>query len=135
MNTYKLLTPGPLTTTDTVKEEMLVDRCTWDDDYKAVTQKIRRQLLGMDASNLDARLNFPGETPVQSHVVSISCRSSQFRPRRTRACSAEGHDRTYIAVVIPMWTALWITLVPAVTASCRRRPSRAVAPDTAPPCA
>ena len=45
MNTYKLLTPGPLTTTDTVKEEMLVDRCTWDDDYKAVTQKIRRQLL------------------------------------------------------------------------------------------
>ena len=24
---------------------MLVDRCTWDDDYKAVTQKIRRQLL------------------------------------------------------------------------------------------
>ena len=45
MNQYKLLTPGPLTTTDTVKEEMLVDRCTWDDDYKAVTQKIRRQLL------------------------------------------------------------------------------------------
>ena len=44
-NTYKLLTPGPLTTTDTVKREMLVDRCTWDDDYKAVTQKIRRQLL------------------------------------------------------------------------------------------
>ena len=28
MNTYKLLTPGPLTTTDTVKQEMLVDRCT-----------------------------------------------------------------------------------------------------------
>lgn len=45
MNTYKLLTPGPLTTTETVKQEMLVDRCTWDDDYKAVTQKIRRQLL------------------------------------------------------------------------------------------
>lgn len=45
MNTYKLLTPGPLTTTDTVKKEMLVDRCTWDDDYKAVTQKIRSQLL------------------------------------------------------------------------------------------
>ena len=42
---YKLLTPGPLTTTDSVKREMLVDRCTWDDDYKAVTQKIRRRLL------------------------------------------------------------------------------------------
>lgn len=45
MNEYKLLTPGPLTTTDTVKQEMLVDRCTWDDDYKTVTQKIRQQLL------------------------------------------------------------------------------------------
>lgn len=39
MNTYKLLTPGPLTTTDTVKEEMLVDRCTWDDDYKPSTRR------------------------------------------------------------------------------------------------
>lgn len=45
MNDYKLLTPGPLTTTDTVKEEMMTDRCTWDDDYKAITQDIRRQLL------------------------------------------------------------------------------------------
>lgn len=44
-NQYKLLTPGPLTTSDTVKQEMLVDRCTWDDDYKAITQKIRKQLL------------------------------------------------------------------------------------------
>lgn len=42
---YKLLTPGPLTTTSTVKQEMLFDRCTWDNDYKAITQKIRAQLL------------------------------------------------------------------------------------------
>lgn len=34
---YKLLTPGPLTTTDTVKREMMIDHCTWDDDYKSVT--------------------------------------------------------------------------------------------------
>lgn len=45
MNTYKLLTPGPLTTTDTVKQEMMFDHCTWDDDYKQITQKIRRDLL------------------------------------------------------------------------------------------
>ncbi|MDO5400768.1 MAG: 2-aminoethylphosphonate--pyruvate transaminase [Eubacteriales bacterium] len=45
MNDYKLLTPGPLTTTATVKQEMLVDRCTWDDDYKAVTLNIRKELL------------------------------------------------------------------------------------------
>lgn len=45
MNTYKLLTPGPLTTTDTVKQEMMFDHCTWDDDYKQITQKIRKDLL------------------------------------------------------------------------------------------
>lgn len=42
---YKLLTPGPLTTTDSVKREMLFDHCTWDDDYKAITQRIRAGLL------------------------------------------------------------------------------------------
>ena len=36
-NTYKLLTPGPLTTTETVKEAMQIDRCTWDEDYKNMT--------------------------------------------------------------------------------------------------
>lgn len=45
MNNYKLLTPGPLTTSPTVKNEMLFDRCTWDDEYKSITQKIRQQLL------------------------------------------------------------------------------------------
>lgn len=28
-----------------VKEEMLFDSCTWDDKYKTITQKIRKQLL------------------------------------------------------------------------------------------
>ncbi len=47
MNTYKLLTPGPLTTTETVRQEMMFDHCTWDDDYKAITQKIRKDLLAL----------------------------------------------------------------------------------------
>ena len=47
MRNYKLLTPGPLTTTKTVKEEMLFDRCTWDDEYKAITQKIRTNILNL----------------------------------------------------------------------------------------
>ena len=50
---YKLLTPGPLTTTDTVKKEMMVDHCTWDDDYKQITQKIRRTLLALAHVNED----------------------------------------------------------------------------------
>ena len=44
---YKLLTPGPLTTTETVKKEMLTDHCTWDNDYKSITQKIRKSLLSL----------------------------------------------------------------------------------------
>lgn len=45
MKTYKLLTPGPLTTTETVKQQMMFDHCTWDDDYKQITQEIRKGLL------------------------------------------------------------------------------------------
>lgn len=43
--TYKLLTPGPLTTSETVKQAMQVDHCTWDQEYKTVTQDIRQELL------------------------------------------------------------------------------------------
>ncbi|WP_461215163.1 2-aminoethylphosphonate--pyruvate transaminase [Lacticaseibacillus sp. GG6-2] len=42
-----LLTPGPLTTTASVKEAMTVDHGTWDPEYKAVTQTIRRALLAV----------------------------------------------------------------------------------------
>ena len=44
-NPYKLLTPGPLTTTLPVREAMMIDRCTWDDDYKRMTEEIRAGLL------------------------------------------------------------------------------------------
>lgn len=47
MVNYKLLTPGPLTTTETVKREMLTDHCTWDNEYKEITQKIRKTLLNL----------------------------------------------------------------------------------------
>ncbi|MEB6338154.1 2-aminoethylphosphonate--pyruvate transaminase [Serratia rhizosphaerae] len=42
---YLLLTPGPLTTSDTVKQAMLFDSCTWDEDYNiGVVQTIRARL-------------------------------------------------------------------------------------------
>ena len=58
MPNYKLLTPGPLTTTDTVKKEMLFDHCTWDDDYKKITLSIREKLLKL------AHVNEPEYTVV-----------------------------------------------------------------------
>lgn len=42
---YLLLTPGPLTTSEEVKEAMDFDYCTWDDDYKKITQSFRHSLL------------------------------------------------------------------------------------------
>lgn len=44
-NPYLLLTPGPLSTTPTVKEAMQKDWCTWDQEYKAIVEQIRQQLL------------------------------------------------------------------------------------------
>ncbi len=44
-NPYLLLTPGPLSTTKTVKAAMLRDWCTWDHDYNAIVQELRRKLV------------------------------------------------------------------------------------------
>ena len=49
-NPYLLLTPGPLSTSRSVKEVMLRDWCTWDDDYNVeVVQVIREELLTVAA--------------------------------------------------------------------------------------
>ena len=47
MMRYKLLTPGPLTTTESGKEQMLSDHCTWDEDYKKITREILGELLAL----------------------------------------------------------------------------------------
>lgn len=45
-NPYLLLTPGPLSTSPTVRQAMLRDWCTWDDDYNVgVVSPIRQQLV------------------------------------------------------------------------------------------
>jgi 2-aminoethylphosphonate-pyruvate transaminase len=41
---YLLLTPGPLTTSKTVKQVMLHDFCTWDDDYNQIVTEIRSRV-------------------------------------------------------------------------------------------
>ena len=51
MRPYLLLTPGPLTTSETVKEAMMSDWCTWDDDYNiGIVQVIRRKLVELASS-------------------------------------------------------------------------------------
>lgn len=83
MNTkkYKLLTPGPLTTTDTVKQQMMFDHCTWDDDYKKITLEIIDELLDLahaDKKDYTAVLmqgsgTFGVETVITSSVAKDGC--------------------------------------------------------------
>ncbi|MGY3993256.1 2-aminoethylphosphonate--pyruvate transaminase [Aeromonas veronii] len=48
---YLLLTPGPLSTTTTVRAAMLQDSCTWDADYNlGVVEPIRRELVRLATS-------------------------------------------------------------------------------------
>jgi 2-aminoethylphosphonate-pyruvate transaminase len=49
-NPYLLLTPGPLSTTKTVKSTMLRDWCTWDREYNDIVQDIRSQLVRLATS-------------------------------------------------------------------------------------
>ena len=42
---YKLLTPGPLSTSGRVKNVMLKDWCTWDNEYKELVQNMRKKIL------------------------------------------------------------------------------------------
>ncbi|GEM81610.1 2-aminoethylphosphonate--pyruvate transaminase [Vibrio superstes] len=57
-NEYLLLTPGPLSTSETVRQAMLKDWCTWDDDYnKEIVEVIRSKLVALAT-------NRPGYTSV-----------------------------------------------------------------------
>lgn len=54
MKPYILLTPGPLTTSETVKEAMLTDWCTWDADYNVgIVEEIRKSLVGLATKQTD----------------------------------------------------------------------------------
>ncbi|HIC23586.1 MAG TPA: 2-aminoethylphosphonate--pyruvate transaminase, partial [Planctomycetes bacterium] len=44
---YLLLTPGPLTTTRTVRAAMGTDYSTWDVDYNNIVQEVRSALVGL----------------------------------------------------------------------------------------
>lgn len=51
MRPYLLLTPGPLTTSETVKEAMMGDWCTWDEDYnEGIVEVIRKELVELASS-------------------------------------------------------------------------------------
>lgn len=74
-NPYILLTPGPLSTTKSVKAAMLRDWCTWDNEYKGLVQDLRSKLLGLATKNIDkyttVLMQGSGTFSVESIVGSI----------------------------------------------------------------
>ena len=44
---YLLLTPGPLSTSRSVREAMLADYSTWDIDYNTIVQEVRAELVAL----------------------------------------------------------------------------------------
>ena len=81
MNTkrnYLLLTPGPLSTSETVREAMLQDWCTWDKDYnEGIVTPIRKGLLaiaGLDEDEYtDVLLQGSGEADRQTSDPGERC--------------------------------------------------------------
>ena len=54
MRPYILLTPGPLTTSERVKEAMLSDWCTWDEDYNVgIVEEIRKSLVALATKHVE----------------------------------------------------------------------------------
>ena len=84
MNHYKLLTPGPLTTSSSVKAEMLYDRCTWDNDYKEITQKIRTKLLEFAGASKD------------EYTVVLMQGSGSFSVESVMTSAVSDHDKVLI---------------------------------------
>lgn len=75
-NPYLLLTPGPLSTTPSVKQVMLRDWCTWDDDYNVgVVQQIRKTLVDLAGATMDKHtavlMQGSGTFSVESVVGSV----------------------------------------------------------------
>ena len=50
---YILLTPGPLTTSSSVRSAMLKDWCTWDDEYNSLVQDMRKRVLDVAEASDD----------------------------------------------------------------------------------
>jgi putative phosphonoacetaldehyde dehydrogenase/2-aminoethylphosphonate--pyruvate transaminase len=71
-NPYLLLTPGPLSTTPSVKRVMMRDWCTWDDDYNVgIVQVIRKKLVQIATAAVDREDRFTTVLMQRSGTFSV----------------------------------------------------------------
>lgn len=107
-NPYLLLTPGPLSTSKTVRAAMSRDWCTWDRDYNEIVQRIRKGLealaspLGTYTSVL---MQGSGTFSVEAAMWTFLHRGSKilvlsngaYGKRMARIVSMAGFDNTVLA--------------------------------------
>lgn len=85
-NPYLLLTPGPLSTSPTVRQAMLKDWCTWDDEYNTLVNSIRERLVKLAvASKPEATQDYTavlmqgsGSASVESVIGSVIPRDGRL---------------------------------------------------------
>jgi 2-aminoethylphosphonate-pyruvate transaminase len=77
-----LLTPGPLTTSTTVKEAMLRDWGSWDGDFRAMTRELRQRLIAMLGEGAEAYDCVPMQG---SGTFAVEAMLSTFIPRDGKA--------------------------------------------------
>jgi 2-aminoethylphosphonate-pyruvate transaminase len=71
---YLLLTPGPVTTTKSVKQAMLRDYCTWDNDYNDLVTRLRADLVrlaGGDQRHTSVLMQGSGTFAVEATIGSV----------------------------------------------------------------
>lgn len=84
MRNYLLLTPGPLSTSPSVREAMLQDWCTWDKDYnEGIVSVIRKELL-----------NFAGLDDTYTTVLLQG--SGTYCVEATLGCAVKPEDKLLI---------------------------------------
>ena len=81
-NEYLLLTPGPLSTSETVRQAMLKDWCTWDDEYnKDVVEVIRSKLVTLATKQMgytSVLMQGSGTASVEATIGSVISKSGKL---------------------------------------------------------
>jgi len=78
--THYLLTPGPLTTSSTVKEAMLVDWGSWDKDFQALTKRMRDgvcKAAGVGDEYTCVPLQGSGTSAVEAAITTLAGRNGK----------------------------------------------------------
>lgn len=81
MTDYKLLTPGPLSTSENVKRAMNFDYNTWGEDYNSITQDIQQKMLdvaGVGENYTTVLMQGSGTFGVESLLINLTNEDSRI---------------------------------------------------------